>query len=198
MRLRANLLVAAAFCAAIPALAGAQVRVGAIAGYSLLARKDTSGSREWYQEEVTLGRSWLVGGTIDVQFGDSDYLTFDGVYGPYHGDAVRICYERYPNSTPCELQDDITGAGTLAVGVEYLRLFGNRRWRPYLGGGGGHRPGRRHAARLLSHRDTRPDSLSPTVYACRRDVKFCGGGSSASQPTTASDCSLGVGGAVRI
>jgi hypothetical protein len=86
---------------------------------------------------VTLGRSWLVGGTIDVQFGDSDYLTFDGIYGPYHNDADRNCFRRYSDSTPCQLQDNMTGSGTLAIGVQYIRIFGSGRWRPYVGGGGG-------------------------------------------------------------
>lgn len=137
MRLQTNLLVAAVFCAAIPGLAGAQVRVGATAGYSLLERKDTSESGTWFRDEVTLGRSWLVGGTIDVQFGDSDYLTFDGTYGPYHSDIDRNCYTRYSDSTPCQLQDNMIGSGTLAIGVQYIRTFGSGRWRPYLGGGGG-------------------------------------------------------------
>lgn len=133
-----NVLVAAAYCAAIPGLAGAQVRVGATAGYSLLERKDTSGSRSWYRDQVTLGRSLLVGGTIDVQFGDRDHLTFDGTYGPYHNDAVRDCWPS-SNSTPCQVQDNMIGSGTLAIGVQYMRTFGSGRWRPYLGGGGGTR-----------------------------------------------------------
>jgi hypothetical protein len=69
MRLHTRILVAAVFCGAIPGLAGAQVRVGATAGYSLLERNDTSRSWTWFQDEVTLGRSWLVGATIDVQRG---------------------------------------------------------------------------------------------------------------------------------
>jgi hypothetical protein len=137
MRLHTHVLVAAVLCAAIPGLAGAQVRVGAAAGYSLLERKDTSGSWDWYQDEVTLGRSWLVGATIDVQFGDRDYLTFDGTYGPYDNDADRNCYKRYSDTAPCQIQDDLIGSGTLSIGVQYLRSFGSGRWRPYLGGGGG-------------------------------------------------------------
>ncbi len=138
MRLRPNLPVAV-FCAVavVPGVAGAQVRVGAAAGYSLLERTDTSQSGTWYRDEVTLGRSWLVGGTIDVQFGDSDYLTFDGSYGPYHNDTDRTCYQRYSDPAPCQLQDYMVGSGTLAVGVQYIRAFGSGRWRPYLGGGGG-------------------------------------------------------------
>lgn len=137
MRLHTNLLVAAVFCAAIPGLAGAQVRVGATAGYSLLERKDTSGSGTSFRDELTLGRSWLAGGTIDVQFGDNDYLTFDGTYGPYRNDADRYCYPRYSDPTPCQLQDYMIGSGTLAIGVQYIRTLGSRRWRPYVGGGGG-------------------------------------------------------------
>jgi hypothetical protein len=137
MGLRANLLVAAVFCAAIPGLAGAQVRVGATAGYSLLERKDTSASEASFREEVTFGRSWLVGGTIDVQFGDDDYLTFDGTYGPYSNDVDRYCYTYRSDPTPCQLQDSAVGSGALAIGVQYVRAFGSRRWRPYVGGGGG-------------------------------------------------------------
>lgn len=137
MRLRTHVLVAAVLVFAIPGLAGAQVRVGATASYSLLERQDTSGSGTWYRDEVTLGRSWLVGGTIDVQFGDSDYLTFDGTYGPYHNDTERNCYQRHSDPTPCQPQESVAGAGSLAIGVHYVRTFGSGRWRPYLGGGGG-------------------------------------------------------------
>jgi hypothetical protein len=137
MRLRKHLLAATVICCAAPGLAGAQVRVGATVGYSLLERNDTIRSDAWVQHEVTLGRSWRVGGTIDVQFGDNDYLTFDGIYGPYHNDADRYCHPNYLAPAPCQPQDYMTGAGALAIGVQYLRTFGNGRWRPYVGGGGG-------------------------------------------------------------
>jgi hypothetical protein len=136
MKLRTNLLVAAVFCAAIPSAAGAQVRVGATAGYSLLERTHTAASDPWYREEITLGRSWLAGGTIDVQFGDADHLAFDGIYGPYHDDASRVCYMR-PSDPACQLQDYMVGSRSLAIGVQYIRILGSGRWRPYLGGGGG-------------------------------------------------------------
>jgi hypothetical protein len=137
MGLRANALAAAVFCASFAGLAGAQVRVGATAGYSVLQHQDTSGSRTSFRDEVVFGRSWLVGGTIDVRFGDSDFLTFDGTYGPYSHDADRYCYTWRSDPAPCQPQDAITGSAALAIGVQYVRTFGSGRWRPFVGGGGG-------------------------------------------------------------
>jgi hypothetical protein len=164
MKLHTDLLVAAVFCAATAGLAGAQIRVGATAGYSLLERKDTLGSDTWSHHEAMLGRSWLVGGTIDVQFGDNDYLTFDGIYGPYHNDADRYCHPDYLDPAPCQPQDYMTGAGTLAIGVQYVRTFGSGRWRPYVGGGGGIKNS------WYSHPDWGGDAVSAGSYSLSASV----------------------------
>lgn len=128
-------LLAAAFLT-WPADAGAQVRLGPVAGFSLLERKDTSLSHGPLEDEVTLGRTWLVGGVVDAAFTVHDHLTFEFLYGPYHNDIDRFCISRSVGSSiTCEPQVGMEAAHALLFGMQYARTFGASAWRPYVTGG---------------------------------------------------------------
>jgi hypothetical protein len=130
-------LAAAALLAALPAAAAAQVHAGPVVGYSLLERKDTSLSHGPLKDEVTLGRSWLLGGAVEVRLAEHDTLSAEFLYGPYHDDVDRYCIVRVlPGSQErCEPGVQMETTHVVHAGVHYARSFGNGRWRPYAGGG---------------------------------------------------------------
>lgn len=115
-------------------LAVGQVRLGASAGYSMLQTKET-GDDGSFVFEGTAGRSWLVAGVVDVQFGEPDYLTFDVSYGPYGDDVQRSCFRTVGKSS-CAMTLDYETVRALTVGVQYVRTLGRHRgWLPFLGVG---------------------------------------------------------------
>jgi hypothetical protein len=121
---------------ALPAAATAQVHAGPIVGYSLLERKDTSLSHGPLRDEVTLGRSWLLGGVVDVRLTGHDTLTVEFLYGPYHDDVDRYCVWRVSVSPQvCEPAVLMETTHASHFGVQYARNFGRGRWRPYAGVG---------------------------------------------------------------
>lgn len=119
-----------------PADEAARVRGGPIVGYSLLERKDTSLSHGPLRDEVTLGRSWLLGGVVDVRLTGHDTLAVELLYGPYHNDVDRYCVWNVSTS-PQVCRPGVLMETTHAThfGVQYARHFGRGRWRPYAGGG---------------------------------------------------------------
>jgi len=119
-----------------PADEAARVRAGPIVGYSLLERKDTSLSHGALRDEVTLGRSWLLGGVVDVRITGHDTLAVEFLYGPYHNDVDRYCIWHYSTSPQvCEPEVLMETTHATHFGVQYARNFGRRRWRPYAGVG---------------------------------------------------------------
>ena len=120
----------------LPAVVAAQVHAGPIVGYSLLERKDTSLSHGPLRDEVMLGRSWLLGGVVDVRLTGQDALAVEFLYGPYHNDVDRYCIWNVSTSPqgcgPVVLTET---THVIHVGVQYARAFGRGRWRPYVGGG---------------------------------------------------------------
>ena len=132
MKLLEGIVIALAF----PGVAAAQVHAGPVVGYSLLERKDTSLSHGPLEDEVTLGRSWLLGGAVDVRLTGHDTLTAEFLYGPYHNDVDRYCIWNV-SSWPqvCEPAVLMETTHVIHVGVQYARTFGQGRWRPYVGGG---------------------------------------------------------------
>lgn len=120
----------------LPALVGAQVRVGAEVGYSMLERKDTSLTHGPLEDEVTLGRTWLIGAVVDVRFTEHDSLAFEFVYGPYDNDVDRYCiYSFTSNACPSSVGQSVSRA--LLYGMQYVRSFGRASWRPFMAGGFG-------------------------------------------------------------
>jgi hypothetical protein len=120
----------------LPALVGAQVRVGAEVGYSMLDRKDTSLSHGPLEDEVTLGRTWLIGGVVDVRFTEHDSLAFEFVYGPYANDVDRYCIYSF-SSNACQPVVGQSVSRALLYGMQYVRSFGGASWRPFVAGGFG-------------------------------------------------------------
>jgi hypothetical protein len=121
---------------ALPAAATAQVHAGPIVGYSLLERIDTSLSHGPLRDEVTLGRSWLLGGVVDVRLTGHDTLAVEFLYGPYHDDVDRYCVWNVSTSLQvCEPAVLMETTHASHFGVQYARNFGRGRWRPYAGVG---------------------------------------------------------------
>jgi hypothetical protein len=131
-------IVLAGFLAAVasPALVEAQVRVGVVGGYSILETTDSSLTHGPLEDEVTLGRSWLLGPVVDVRFTSHDTLAFEFVYGPYTNDVDRYCiYNISSNTCPPKLGLSVSRA--FQYGMQYRRSFGRAPWRPFVGGGFG-------------------------------------------------------------
>jgi hypothetical protein len=110
--------------------------VGAEVGYSMLELKDTSLSHGPLEDEVTLGRTWLLGAVVDVRFTDHDSLAFEFVYGPYDNDVDRYCISSFTsNACPPVVGQSVSRA--LLYGMQYVRSFGRASWRPFVAGGFG-------------------------------------------------------------
>jgi hypothetical protein len=121
----------------VPALlSGQQIRMGPTFGASLLERRDTSLSHGPLRDEITVGRTLLAGGTLDVRFTGHDHLTVEFAIGPYHNDVERSCIER-AGLGPCELVPFRSVSRAILYGMQYLRTFGGGVWRPYVSGGAG-------------------------------------------------------------
>jgi hypothetical protein len=136
LTLLALLLAAFAVAQTAPADATARVSAGPIVGYSLLERKDTSLSHGALRDEVTLGRSWLLGGVVDVRITGHDTLAVEFLYGPYHNDVDRCCVWNLSTSPHvCEPAVLMQTTHATHFGVQYARNFGRGRWRPYAGAG---------------------------------------------------------------
>ncbi len=119
-----------------PADEAGRVRAGPIVGYSLLERKDTSLSHGPLRDEVTLGRSWLLGGVVDIRLTGHDALAVEFLYGPYQNDVDRYCVWSVPTSPQvCEPAVLMETTHAIHFGIGYARNFGRGRWRPYAGFG---------------------------------------------------------------
>ena len=131
-----KLLEVVALVLVFPAVAAAQVHAGPVVAYSLLERKDTSLSHGPLRDEVTLGRSWLLGGVVDVRLAEHDTLAVEFLYGPYRNDEDRYCVwnvSRWPQV--CEPAVLMETTHAIHVGIQYARTFGRGRWWLYAGGG---------------------------------------------------------------
>jgi len=129
-------VVVVALMLVLPAVAAAQVHAGPIVGYSLLERKDTSLSHGPLRDEVTLGRSWLLGAVVDVRLTGHDALAVEFLYGPYHNDVDRYCIWNMSTSPQvCKPAVLMQTTHAIHFGVQYARNFGRGRWRPYAGCG---------------------------------------------------------------
>jgi hypothetical protein len=129
-------LVGAILFALLPTVTAraGEVSVGPVAGYSLLEHVDTSLTHGRLRDEITLGRTWLVGAAIDLAPTPHDHVTFEFVYGPYHNDVERSCIT---NGATCELEPFNSVSASFLYGIQYLRSFGAAAWRPIVGGGFG-------------------------------------------------------------
>jgi hypothetical protein len=131
-------LLVAAFAAAqtAPPNATARVSAGPVVGYSLLERKDTSLTHGALRDEVTLGRSWLLGGVVDVRVTRHDTLAVEFLYGPFHNDMDRSCVWQVSTSPQvCDPAVLMETTHATHFGVQYARIFGRGHWRPYAGAG---------------------------------------------------------------
>jgi len=136
VRAASRLSLTAALLLLLPASAAAQVRVGPVLGYSVLERKDTSLSHGRLEDEVTLGRTVLVGAVVEARFTRHDALTGEFVYGPYHNDIDRYCIRSIdPTGSVCTPQVGAQASSAILIGMQYMRSLGGGAWRPYLGGG---------------------------------------------------------------
>lgn len=115
---------------------GAQtVRVGPVAGLSMIERTDTSLTHGPLLDEITLGRTFIAGGALDVQFGSQDHLGVEILVGSYHNDVERSCVTTlFQECTPVPFRRVSRG---LLYGMQYLRAFGHSRVRTYAAGGVG-------------------------------------------------------------
>ena len=117
-----------------PGTGAAQVRLGAIGGFSLLERKDTSLSHGPLRDEVTLGRTWLAGALLDLALTGHDNIGLEFLYGPYHNDVDRYCISRFtPQGTVCAPEIGAKATHAILFAAQYTRSIGRGRWRPYLG-----------------------------------------------------------------
>ena len=118
----------------------AQIRVGPMVGASLLEHTDTSLTHGPLRDEVTLGRSWLLGAVLDAQLTEDDHLALEFTYGPYDHDMDRYCINSYSSLDggwhwTCTTGDAVSR--TSVYGVQYQRTFGRQSSRPFVGGGFG-------------------------------------------------------------
>jgi hypothetical protein len=132
-----TIVLAVALATVSPALVSAQVRVGPMVGVSMLEWKDTSLSHGPLDDEVTLGRTWLLGAVVDMQLTSHQHLTFELAYGPYDNDVDRYCIYTFSQPAGCHREAGNAVSRALLYGVQYVRTFGRRSWRPYVGGGFG-------------------------------------------------------------
>ncbi len=155
------LALSLAACCLSPGSSAAQVRLGAVGGFSLLEQKDRSLTHGPLKDEVTLGRTWLAGALLDLAPTRNDRIGLEFLFGPYHNDVDRYCISRFTSQgVVCEPQVGTEAKHALLFGIEYAR-FGPGRWRPYLGGGIG---AKRYTFR--DHPGAHPDpSTSATVSA---------------------------------
>jgi hypothetical protein len=125
-----------AVLAVLPRATFAQtVRLGPVAGASLLEHRDTSLTHGPLSDEVTVGRTFLVGAALDVQFTGHDHLGIEIVFGPYQNDVERSCVSTSgPACTPVPFFQVSRG---LLYGLQYLRSFRERGARVYVAGGVG-------------------------------------------------------------
>lgn len=122
----------------VPSVLSAQeIRIGPAVGLSLLEHRDASLTHGPLVDEITVGRSLLVGVTVDLAFTPHDRLAFDVMIGPYHNDVERSCINRIgPGfSSPCTPEPFRSVSRGIVYGMQYLRTFGSRAWTPYVAGG---------------------------------------------------------------
>lgn len=134
MNLRATALWVVVSCLVASGTGHAQVRlrVGPTIGYSMIEQTDEGNSHGPLTEAITFGRSWLVGGVVDVQFAKQEHLAFEVVYGPY-GDTYRYCIDYATGSCPEEIGGAVSGS--VFYGGSYIRNWGRGAWQPYVAGG---------------------------------------------------------------
>jgi len=147
--------LACAMLAAAPSALFAQVRIGPTIGFSLLERQDTSLTHGPLVDEITVGRTVLVGLTVEVPFTVHDHLGFEVAIGPYHNDVERSCINRVPEP-PCTPVPFKSVSRAVLYGMQYLRTFGSRRWLPYVSGGIG-------VKTYAYEEDFEPENASPTL-----------------------------------
>ncbi len=135
--------------------ASAQVRLAPVAAFSLLQVKDTSLSHGPLRDEVTIGRTWLVGAAADVRFTEYDSLAFEVALGPYHNDVDRGCISRYPEWN-CSPSPFTSVSHAVLYGMQYVRAFGRGSWRPFVGGGFG-------IKQIFKKEDYAPDKTLPVI-----------------------------------
>lgn len=147
--------LACAVLAAVPGALFAQVRIGPTIGFSLLERQDTSLTHGPLVDEVTVGRTLLAGVTVEVPFTVHDHLGFEIAIGPYHDDVERSCINRAPEP-PCTPVPFKSVSRAVLYGMQYLRTFGLRPWRPYVAGGIG-------VKAYAYEEEFEPENVSPTL-----------------------------------
>jgi hypothetical protein len=129
----ATLAVAVGWLILGPAsLVAAQVRVGPVLGASLIEQRDTSLSHGPLDDEITVGRTILVGAVIDFKLTDHDHIDAEVTFGPYHNDVERSCVSPIEPCTPAPFKSVSWG---MHYGMQYVRTFSERTWRPYAAAG---------------------------------------------------------------
>jgi hypothetical protein len=121
---------------------------------SLLEHRDTSLSHGPLVDEVTVGRTVLVGAAVDVQFTAHDHLGFEFLIGPYRHDVERSCIN-FAVGPPCSLTPFKAVSYAFLYGLQYLRTFGDATWRPYAAGGLG--------VKAYRYEEFNPENVSPTI-----------------------------------
>ncbi len=122
MHVRGPLLSIVLVGAAASALHAGGLFVGPVIGGSFLTSSSPVDSHGSLVAEATLGRSFLAGGSIDVEFGPRVLGGIEVLVGPYHGDAYRYCLSRADGCRPSAASGLATRHAVL-VGVHYTHLL---------------------------------------------------------------------------
>jgi hypothetical protein len=122
--------------ASVASPATAQVRVGPLAGYSLLEHTDTSLTHGLLKDAASVGRTWLLGAVLDARLTPRDVVSAEFVWGPYHRDLDRYCITVLPTFA-CTPQVMNEASHALVADLQYARALGRSSWRPFVGGGFG-------------------------------------------------------------
>jgi hypothetical protein len=123
-------------------------------GASVLEHRDTSLTHGPLRDEVTVGRTVLVGAAVDVQFTAHDHVGFEFLVGPYQNDVERSCIDR-GGGPACTLTPFKKVSRGFHYEMQYLRTFGDAAWRPFAGGGLG--------VKAYRYEEFTPENVSPTI-----------------------------------
>jgi hypothetical protein len=129
-------LLALPLLACLSASASAQLRLGPVAGYSMLERTDTGLSHGPLRDAAAVGRTWLLGLVLDGRLTEDDIVSAEFVWGPYRNDRDRYCIEN-SLTFDCAPQVARETSHAFVAGLQYARMMGRSSWRPYVGGGFG-------------------------------------------------------------
>jgi len=114
----------------------AELTVGALAGASVLERKDTSFSHGPLHDEVTLGRTILGGMVLGLRLEGRHEVALEIAGGPYSNDVERSCVRYWDGSCP-PLMPLTAASRAVLYGLHYRLLLQPGRKSAFVGFGMG-------------------------------------------------------------